>query len=724
MDILVIVESPSKCKRIKDILGQNYNVIASFGHLTELSSLEDINMKTFETFQRPIKSKSRQRVKIKQAIQRSSKIIIATDNDREGEAIGYHICNLYGLPIESTERIIFNEITHTAINNAILNPTLLNINKINSAITRQIIDLLIGFNISPILCETFNKKLSAGRCQTPALKITYENQLEINKTKNNLLYKTVGLFTDLNISFELNHKFNIEDKQEIIKFLELSKNYHYQFQNVKTYESIENTPKPLTTSTLQQISSNLYNFEPKLTMDIAQSLYENGHITYMRTDSTGYSLEFIQNISVFLNKKYGKEFCNQNIPSTKGAHESIRPTYIIENPTLNNDKEMKIYKLIYNHTLQCCMTPYIQLNMDIEISAPCEYIYKHTVHKPKFLGWKIVNENKKQNLLNLSTYNFIQNLKQLQLINYNKIKLSVINSNIPLHMTEARLISLLENKGIGRPSTYSSLIEKIKQRKYVTKTDISGEDIEVTEFILENNLIKPEKSMKTFNKEKNKLVITPLGISVINFLEQYDKLFNYEYTNQMENNLDLISNGRVTLQDICRDYLKQIDNVLSQQTLDNKNKLITHGNSVVLKKNDGTSFQVDSNITLENVQDKSIRQIIKKDELIGIFENEKMYIKQGKYGEYVEWGKNKKSLKQFKGEKKYENIIEFIFNKQENINLTQNADIRNGKYGPYIYYKTKIMKKPKFYGLDNFDYKNKSVAEILDWVYKTHKVKL
>ena len=291
---LVIVESPAKCKKIETYLGPGYKVIASFGHLRTITGLESIDIENnfftnYSIIQEELKLK--QIEKIRMEITKADEVIIATDDDREGEAIGWHICDLFGLSITNTKRIIFHEITETAIQIAIAHPKRINMNIVHAQQSRQILDLLVGFTFSPILWNCISKRydkkhdssLSAGRCQTPALRLVYDNYLDIKDSPGKLVYNTIGYFTNLHYAFELNKQFLTNN--EVNDFLEKCKSWEFLCSTTSPKKVIKKPPEPLTTSSLQQLASNELHMSPKETMKYAQQLYEGGYITYMRTDS-------------------------------------------------------------------------------------------------------------------------------------------------------------------------------------------------------------------------------------------------------------------------------------------------------------------------------------------------------------------------------------------------------------------------------------------------------
>jgi DNA topoisomerase-1 len=789
---LVIVESPAKCKKIESYLGGGYKVIASFGHLRTIGELEAIetnnNFKTtYTVINEPLKLK--QIEKIRAEITTSDEVILATDDDREGEAIAWHICDLFGLSVTNTKRIIFHEITESAIQSAISHPKRINMNLVQAQQARQILDLLVGFNISPILwnciSKTHNGSLSAGRCQTPALRLVYENYLDIKKSPGKSVYNTVGYFTNLNLVFDLNKQF--ETSEEINRFLEECKNFDFHCNTTTPKKVFKKSPEPLTTSSLQQLSSNELHMSPKETMKYAQHLYEGGYITYMRTDSKKYSQEFVNNVKQFISEKYGEQYISANIdqniinctpvledsnqkkkaktvaekkgiPMPQEAHEAIRPVNInimeIELEDAEKSKAIKLYNLIRNRTLETCM-PSAQYNsVSAKIDAPSntEFVYK--AEQPIFLGWQQV---KTPNLETDKSYQYIVSLKQDIIMKPKKIDSKFTLIELKSHFSEARLVQLLEEKGIGRPSTFASLIDKIQERKYVEKQNIEGKRMECTDFSLADNNITNTVSIREFGNEKNKLVIQPLGILVIEFLlSKFDSFFNYEYTKNMEDTLDDIAGGKtnwVSLCDTCDKSLKSITNDLQDLKkfsleIDKNNSLIIGKYGPVIKYTDPNNKKNVSfmparkdldleqlkqlpNIKIEDVIDKNSYN---KD-AIGKYQGQDLYVKKGKFGLYVQWGKETRSLKDgFSSEHiDYMEVIKFldkdtILDPTKPVGfvreLNNHLSIRTGKYGDYIMYKKPRAKKPEFLKLNGFngDYKKCDKILILNWIKQTYKV--
>lgn len=775
--ILVIVESPAKCKNLESYLGPGYKVIASFGHLRYISGLESININNnFETKYSIINEdiKLKQIEKIRSEIVKADEVIIATDDDREGEAIGWHICDLFGLNITNTKRIIFHEITETAIQSAILHPKRININLVQAQQARQILDLLVGYTISPILwnfvSKTHDTSLSAGRCQTPALRLVYENYLDIKQLPGKLVYNTVGYFTSLNLLFELNKQF--DDEKIVKEFLEKSKTWDFIYSVTTPKKTIKKSPEPLTTSTLQQLASNELHISPKETMKYAQQLYESGFITYMRTDSKKYSQEFIDKIKHYIKNTHGEQYISQtidnlivgikdkskkDIPPPQEAHEAIRPVNInVSSISLEHSlqsKAIKLYNLIWKRTIESCMhsAQYNSINATIVAPLDTQFIFK--AEQPIFLGWQIIQQ--KDNEVESNYCSFLQTLKQNTIIKPKKIDSKFTMIELKSHYTEARLVQLLEEKGIGRPSTFASLVDKIQERKYVEKQNITGKEIECIDYSLTDNNIYHFVSKREFGNEKNKLVIQPLGIIVIEFLlEKFDMFFNYDYTKNMEDNLDKIANGNYIWYKLCQNCYTELTNVKQNHKkfrieIDENHTLIIGKHGPVVKYVDPKDTKkvafipVKKNLDINSItKDVSLDNIIETSiinkQAIGKYKGQDLFIKKGKYGIYAQWGKETKSLKEEFGDSKiddiqYIDVIRYldkdtVLDPTKPIGLVRelnnNLNIRTGKYGDYIFYKKPRSKKAEFFKLTGFDgdYKKCDKKLLLDWIKQKYNV--
>jgi DNA topoisomerase-1 len=769
---LVIVESPAKCEKIEGYLGSEYKCIASFGHLQELKSLKDIDINNnFQPRFTPIESKRKQIDYIRSKILNAKEVILATDDDREGEAISWHICNLFNLSIATTKRIIFHEITKPALMHSITNPTTLNMNIVNSQFGRQILDIIVGYKITPILWEKISrtKKLSAGRCQTIALRVVYDCQNEINNSKGVKTYNTTGYFSDKNIPFALNH--NFEDEKQLIAFLEDSKTHQHSLLIEKPKDSIRRPPLPFNTSTLQQAASNEYHYSPKVTMQLCQKLYESGYITYMRTETKKYSNDFIKLTTDFITNSYGIKYVNSNINSIKmdqvnntttQPHEAIRPTNIsLTSESIDlNKQEKQMYNLIWKNTIESCMSDALFKTLLVKITAPQKYEYSYCCESIIFLGWKIIayNNNKNSAIDPVKTmaYEYLPKITN-KILPYKKIVSKLTLKAIKSHYSEACLINILEEKGIGRPSTFSSLIEKIQNRGYVKLENITGQTITCKDYYLETNTISQIQEDRQFGNEKNKLVIQPTGVLVIELLlKLYPTLFDYEYTKNMESNLDIIAHGNKNYWELCLECLREINhlNNLNNLNTPKQAKSAVKSEDIViddahiymigkygpvikcLTTKPPTFLSVKSNIDLTKLknQEYKLEDIIEKNvvvnKILGQYNGSDIVLKKGKFGLYISWDKNKKSLNNINIEESkivLDDVIKLIENNKssnENIlrEISKEISIRKGKgtYGDYIFYKTSKMIKPKFIKLNKFkeDYLTCPSSNIIKYIEK------
>lgn len=760
---LLIVESPAKCGSIESFLGQGYKVIGSYGHITHLSSLEQINIgANYKPSFKIIESKQQQIAKIKKAISGSHEVILATDDDREGEAIAWHIAQVFNLDVAKTKRIIFHEITEQALKVALANPKTINMNVVYAQQGRQILDLLVGFTITPLLWKSIaaNSKnsLSAGRCQSPALRLVYDNYKAIKESPGTLSFNSVGYFTSKNIEFVLNKNHTSHDS--INEFLELSTTHDHILSKASEKTLVLSPPCPFSTSSLQQAASNSLHISPKETMSYAQKLYEDGLITYMRTDSKSYCEDFIEQCKMFISVKYGAYYVanpddlarlTHNDEASNCAHEAIRPTNIALE-TLDSAhysaKHNKLYKLIYTNSLESVMSNACYNQLNVSISAPHDSHYKYSALENTFLGWKIVNNNTEE-----KHYHYLKNIKE-GTIDYKKIICKETLKDLKSHYSEAHLVQLLEQKGIGRPSTFSSLLEKIQERNYVKKEHIQGKKINSTDYTLIEDIITKETSAKEFGNEKNKLVITQLGIITIEFLiTHFNKLFDYEYTKLMEDDLDAIALGAKAYYDVCDECTSlmktlidrsnlNVNSINSNKTkcdklqiaLDDKHTYIIGKNGPTLKytKEDGTLgfYGVKKNIdidllkaghySLEDVLESS-QESIKN---LGLYKEQPVYLKYGSYGYYLECTNVRKSLVSVKinvpfKELTLEDAITILESCDPASNslvrhISSSLSIRKGKYGDYIFYKSETMKKPKFLKLDGFNHEGGYLTCSLD----------
>ena len=778
---LVIVESPAKCKKIEEYLGPGYKCVATYGHLRALISLKDIDINnnfnpTFSLIEESLKK--RQIEVLRKAIKDANEVILASDDDREGEAISWHVCQLFKLDVNKTKRITFNEITESALKQAVKNPRIIDMNLVHAQQARQVLDILVGFKISPIMWKLIKKNkensLSAGRCQTPALRLVYDNDKEIKEIDSKKVYNVTGYFTNLNLPFELSPNSTYETEDDIVDFLDGSADFNHIYNCTQPTKVYKEPPEPFTTSRIQQVASNELHYSPKDTMRICQTLYEGGFITYMRTDSKTYSGEFLDEVrqyivttyangekyigalinstnlsenNVVIKKKRGKKDDIVKDSLTQEAHEAIRPTNIslCELPAnldekIFGSKERKMYKLIWSNALESCMTPASYNQIVASITAYSDKKFTYSSELIDFPGWKIVTQ--KYSTDN-KEYQYLQTIKKGETILYKKIYAKVTIKGLKQHYTEARLVQLLEEKGIGRPSTFASLIDKIQERGYIKKEDIKGKEIVCKDYELENNEISEIETKREFGNEKSKLVIQPLGIIVMEFLEKhFNSLFEYSYTCEMEKVLDKIAKGEYIWHDLCNTCNKQIDTIIDNMSIENKIEYkIDDNNTYIIGKYGPVIKHVEEVDGKESVQFKPIRKdvdikslekgefkaediidnskIVKTQYVLGQYEGVPVYLKKGKFGLYISWGENSKTLKEL-GNRPIENItfdeVKVFLEEGSNLvrEISTNVSIRRGPKGDYIFYKGARMKKPQFYDIKAFANETKENYKICD----------
>jgi DNA topoisomerase-1 len=792
-DYLLIVESPSKCKKIEEYLGSQYKCIASKGHIRSIDGLHSIDTKkTFEpTFTWIEKKKGH--IQIMTTIIEefpNTNILLATDDDREGEAIAWHICQVFGLSIVDTPRIIFHEITQPAILKAIENPTRINMDLVHAQHARQVLDIIVGYKISPYLWKGISKDtsdvLSAGRCQTPALRLVYDNDLKITKnggSEGNKKYKIEGIFCPpKNIIFQLDKE--IDTEEQVAEFMEKTRTFSHSIRKVTDgpREITRAPPSPFHTSRLLQSASNILHLSPTMTMSLCQTLYQNGYITYMRTESSHYTPLFLNKVVEYITNKMGlsekyigdhSKIVNTN---SQNPHEAIRVTNIgLQRIESENKALEKLYHFIWKHTLESCMAPATSILTDYRVSSPIPTVeYIHTIEIPKFKGWKIVAPLKEDDE-GSSTTTDLKSGEQFYLDSIISAKVASlpykrIDAHLVLHKqhsryTEAGLIQTLEEYGIGHPSTFSSIVDTILERGYVKKEDIEGEHIICNEYSYEwgQKDIQVLQKERVLGGEKGKLVIQPLGKQTLEFLlKHFQPLFSYEYTKNMEKELDETKD-----MNICKTCYQDIKTMSKSLVAEMKEKVIFEKGGEtyqigyekygpILKRKIGSSSPVsrddvgkeneweyiplkkDFVIDMETMRTEAFTSNLNMEDIIQVVEREigsymgsPITVKRGRYGTYIEWFDTieKKERHENVDTKKHieelqiSDIENLLVKKQETENnilrrLGPNMSIRRGKYGSYIYYKTETDQKPQFIPLKKFkgDYMECQINTIEEWV--------
>jgi len=700
LNFLLIVESPSKCAKIESYLGPKYQCISSKGHIREIDGLSSINTKDkFQIEYTLIKDKKDHVETLKKTVAKYSplNILLATDDDREGEAIAWHICQVCGLDPVVTKRIVFHEITQPALAAAVNSPTKINLSLVAAQQARQVLDMVVGFKISPLLWRNLgsNRKnaLSAGRCQTPALRLVYDHHqkyTELRSAGMTQIYKVSGIFTNRAIKFDLDA--DITSQSLLLEFLEKSKTHEHRLTIGKTRPSTRSPPKPFNTSRLLQVASNQCRLSPKQTMNHCQTLYQSGLITYMRTDCQKYSDVFLKKSSEYIKSEYGAEYIGDldsiKLVDTTMPHEGIRVTNLSLTSMTSNDTGLsRLYSLIWRNTVESCMSTAKYNMTDYSVSSSLKDIqYKYTMETPVFLGWRRVEIKDAGSLTetqatesSLSLY-LEQIAKSPTPLTWSLIDSKVtIDSRMPHHYTEASLIQKLEDLGIGRPSTFSSIVETIQERGYTKKTDVKGILQKCTEYKLRPSssqqfVLEKTELEKSFGDEKDKLVIQPTGILVLEFLLQhFDDCFSYDYTKSMESELDIISSrssedALETWHEICRkcfDDITERSKPLAKQTkqtfalsdtADHVLVFNTYGASIksLLRGDNGkpeySKIRPEVELDIEKAKrgEYTMTELIWREDngYLGKYQGAPVYLKKGKFGLYAEWSKtgNKQTI--------------------------------------------------------------------------------
>lgn len=587
---LVVVESPAKCSKIQGFLGQGWKVVATYGHIRALQEdLDAVGLdRDFEPKYMFLKEKAKSISNLKDAAKDATTIYLASDDDREGEAIAYAVAVLLNLNPATTPRAVFHEITSKAVKEAVNNPRRIDMNRVNAQQARSILDMMVGFTISPLLWNYVGPALSAGRCQTPALRLLCEREEQIQGFQAQTVWKLKGDWqaSSGNFTFPAVLKDELEDKESAMNFLE---NIHSdQTGTVFTATTkpwTESAPKPLITSTLQQEASALYSSPPKKTMLIAQRLYEQGHITYMRTDHAVLSEEAKAAAESMVTKLYGDAYVQKSEAKPKGtkgkeapvqaqeAHEAIRPTHfdMVMLPCEEkwDNVERNIYRLIWVRALQSTMTPAKGDERVVTFVAdgdPGEFPWEAKWRRTTFPGWRRVglstvqlDETEVAAEADAVQATWIQalSLREGNKVNWKSLEAAPVTSKAPPRYNEATLVRELEKKGIGRPSTYASLVGTLLEKKYADKRDTPAQAMTAVTYLLSALGQWPPnetKVTKQVGAEKDKMIPTPLGTSLLGFCtKEFPNLFEYGFTAQMETRLDKIAQGEESWKTLCHD---------------------------------------------------------------------------------------------------------------------------------------------------------------------------
>ena len=691
---LVIVESPAKAKTIEKYLGKDFKVSSCYGHIRDLAkddkSIDKEN--GFKPTYIPSPDKKKVIKELKNLRKNSEKVYIATDNDREGEAIAWHLKEILDLDDNEYERIIFREITKNAILKSLENPTKIDMNLVNAQQARRVLDRLVGFEISPILWKKIKRGLSAGRVQSVAVKFVVDRENEINNFEAKSSFKTTANFmsvSDESFTAELDKRFETID--EARKFLKDCTNKDFIVSKVEKKPSKRSPSAPFTTSTLQQEASRKIGFSPSLTMSTAQRLYEAGHITYMRTDSVNLSDEALESAQKIINDNFGEKYHNKRVYKTKSksaqeAHEAIRPTNLGNDNAGKSDTEKKLYNLIWRRTLASQMAESIFERTIVKIQSVNNTEFKATGEVLIFDGFlKLYNEIDDSSKL-------LPKLEEKSVLKTVKILSKEIFTKHPPRYSEASLIKKMEDSGIGRPSTFAETVRKIKEREYVVKEERDGKIINSKELTLENTKISENVKEEKTGFEKNKIYPTNMGMFVTEFLNEnfISSFMDYSFTAKTENQLDQIAFNGKNWNDMLKEFY--------------------------------SGFSDLSNKVPEE------RYQLEKD--LGEYEGKKLKARIAKFGPVIQIGEKEDSDEGFP---KYCNIpydklikhisideaISIINKKDEDnklVSVKHDGDLielKNGRYGFYLRFKEKNYKIDKEKYPDPKELSEKQLIEII-----------
>lgn len=584
-DNLVIVESPAKAKTIEKFLGKDFKVMSSYGHIRDLKKKElSIDEKTFEPDYEIPEDKKKIVTELKKNAKVAKKIWLASDEDREGEAISWHLCEVLGLDEEKTSRIVFHEITRPAILEAIQTPRHLDMNLVNAQQARRVLDRLVGFKLSPVLWRKVKPALSAGRVQSVAVKLIVEREREIQSFKSEPYYRINATFFVIEangsrneVKAELDRRFNSHD--EAMAFLEKCKDADFVVENIAKKPLKRVPAPPFTTSTLQQEAARKLGFTVSQTMMVAQRLYESGRITYMRTDSVNLSSLAINASKKEIVESYGADYSHPRKFHThsKGAqeaHEAIRPTFINTEGFDWTSQERRLYDLIWKRTIasQMADAQIERTTVTIDINGAEEKfvangeviifdgflkVYRESVDDESTSGQDAVSV--------LPTLRINDKMERGEIISTERF------SQGPVRYTEASLVHKMEELGIGRPSTYAPTISTIQQREYVQKGDKKGEERSYVINTLKGNAITTRKRKEMVGSEKGKLLPTDIGIVVNDFLQKnFPDIMDYNFTAKVENQFDQIAEGKEEWKDMMKKFDHKfepiVENVVQQRS--------------------------------------------------------------------------------------------------------------------------------------------------------------
>ena len=740
---LVIVESPAKAKTIEKFLGADYKVMSSYGHICDLKKKDlSINIDTFEPIYEIPSDKKKVVSELKEAAKKAEMVWLASDEDREGEAISWHLFETLGLKPDKTKRIVFHEITKNAILHAIETPRDIDTNLVYAQQARRVLDRIVGFKLSPILWRKVKPALSAGRVQSVAVRLIVEREREIKDFVPEASYRVVAIFRLEGANGQVqdvraDYSERFKTKKEAYAFLEKCKGAEFKVKDITTKPLKKLPAPPFTTSTMQQEATRKFGFTVMQTMMLAQRLYESGKITYMRTDSVNLSTLCIDSCRKAITESMGEEYVKsrqytQKAKGAQEAHEAIRPTYM-DNQTIDGTApEKRLYELIWKRTIASQMADAEIEKTTVSITAPkIDGEFTVTGETVKFDGFlRVYRESRDDDSNDSQETQGLPEFKKGQALEFSQISAYERFTQHPQRFNEAALVHKMEELGIGRPSTYAPTIGTIQQREYVLREDIEGVKRECDMLRLENGDIKEQTITEVYGTEKSKLVPTDIGMVVNDFLiEYFPDIMNYNFTAQVEKEFDDIADGDKQWKSVISTFYDKFSPAVNNaMTLKNEHKVGERilgtdpisGKPVSVKigrygpivqigsaeDDDKPRFaQMKKGQTIETITLDEALELFRLPRSLGEFEGYEVSIGTGRFGPYIRHDKFYVSLTGVADPLTitYEEAVHLIQSKRESESKkvlksfpgNPDMEVMNGRYGAYIAYQGSNYKIPR-----------------------------
>ena len=749
-DNLVIVESPAKAKTIEKFLGSDYKVMSSYGHIRDLKKKElSLDEKTLQPDYVIPKDKADIVKKLRECA-KDKKVWLASDEDREGEAISWHLCEVLGLDEASTNRIVFHEITKPAILAAIANPRHLDMNLVNAQQARRVLDRLVGFKVSPVLWRKVKPGLSAGRVQSVTVRLIVDREREIQQFNSEPYYRVSALFGLTNadgsaseVKADLDRRFSTHD--EAVAFLEACTAATFSVGSVTKEPTKRSPAAPFTTYTLQQEAARKLGFTVSQTMMVAQRLYESGLITYMRTDSVNLSNLCINAAKEEITRLYGEEYSqphtyHTNVKGAQEAHEAIRPTYMNNTSIEGTSQERRLYDLIWKRTIACQMADAqiekTTATIDIQSEDHAENLHGEKFVAQgeviKFDGFlKVYHESTDDDEDTSSPFSHrLPAMNEGDILQRREISATERFSRAPARYTEASLVEKLRKLGIGRPSTTATIISTIQQREYVQKGDKAGEERPYTVDVLRGKQVTTVRKTEITGREKGKLLPTDIGMVVNDFLiENFPEIMDYNFTATIEQQFDRISEGDEQWTDMMQGFdaafepnVEKVMNARSEHKAGERQlgvdpasgqpvfvKIGRYGPVVQIGEAGGEEkprfAHIPADKSMETLTLDEALEMFRLPRTVGEFEGSSVVIGTGRFGPYVMHDKKYVSLAKDDDPMTVtlDHAIQLILQKRQqeaqrhikSFDEDAKLEVLNGRYGPYIAYDGKNYRLPK-----------------------------